>query len=214
MARCKLKDRPRTTSGRLSRSRAARSAAEAETLAVALAQPHRAALPKGLRHSRLAESELGRLRLGDRISEREFTAGETYRQLVGAYRRAISAPRGAQSALGSLVADAFADTRLATGSEDARHARLERQYLAAKGRLAALPRGQTIAAVVGRVAVHDAPVGDDIRALKAGLAALAALWQLAPTRLDQPAGTSPGRIRHWRAPAPVEAELLFDDDGS
>ena len=216
MARRKQSNRPRTASGRLSRSKAAQNAAEQEAMAVALTQPHRARLPKGLRRSQLAESELGRLRLSDAITQSEFAAGQNYRQLVAAYRRAISAPRGVESALGRLGGDGFADCRVATESEEARRSRLDRQYAAARAALHALPDGQRIASILGRVVVHDVEAGTDIAALRAGLSMLATLWKLAgPENVAGCAGTRPARLRGWRTATDADSDSrLFDDDGS
>ncbi|MDR6954207.1 hypothetical protein J2X65_003575 [Ancylobacter sp. 3268] len=217
MARRKQSNRPRTASGRLSRSKAAQSAAEQETMAVALAQPHRARLPKGLRRSQLAESELGRLLLSNAITAPEFTAGQNYRQLVAAYRRAISAPRGVESALGRLGGgDAFADCRVATEGGEARRRRLDRQYAAARAVLQALPDGQQVASVVGRVVVHDVEADADVAALRTGLSALAKLWKLAAAEPTAAAtGTRPARPRVGRATYDADSDSrLFDDDGS
>ncbi|MBS7542994.1 hypothetical protein [Ancylobacter oerskovii] len=216
MARRKQSNRPRTASGRLSRSRAAQATREADNMAVALAQPHRARLPKELRHSRLAENELGRLVLAGEITEIEFAAGQNYRRLAVAYRRDISAPGGMTSALGRLAADAFADCRTPSDDSEARHDALKRRYASAKAALLALADGPRIAAVVGRVAIHDVGAGDDVVALKAGLSELAVLWKLSrPVESAESPARRPRRLRSWRVSVETSTEeIIFDDDGS
>ncbi|GAB4068362.1 hypothetical protein KHC28_15620 [Ancylobacter sonchi] len=210
MARSRQKNRLRTASGRLSRSVAAQRAAEADAMAVALAQPHRRHLPSEARQSRLAESELGRLHLAGLISEAELDAGQRYRRLAIAYRHAIAAPGEAVSALGRLSPAAGASPPLAPDSTEAHHARLDRRYGAARAALRALPDRARVAAVLDRVALHDAPIGGDGTLLKAALSALVALWKLAP----EPASMI-RRAHDWHNPSiQSKYKALFDDDGS
>lgn len=193
----KRQNRIRTASGRLSRSNKAKAVLAQQNMAVALAQPHRAWLPKGARLDQLAESEIGRLHLAGKISEHELAAGQNYQRLVMAYRMTISAPACGTTALGQMVGDAFANCDVSSEPEADRKARVGRQYDAARAALHRLPEGARIAAVVGRVVVHDQPVEGDLAALQAGLAALADLWRMTPREEQQ----GPATVTFWHAPA-------------
>lgn len=61
-------------------------------MAVALAQPHRAALPEKYRHDALAGHPLGWLKLKGKITPAEYQAGQRYAEIVSRYRAAIGAP--------------------------------------------------------------------------------------------------------------------------
>src|SRR5579872_1821155 len=60
---------------------------------IALAQPHRRALPSEQRLDQRAEHPLGGLNLVGVISNGQYQAGKTYARIVARYRRMILAPK-------------------------------------------------------------------------------------------------------------------------
>jgi len=62
--------------------------------AVAAGMPHRRGLPEAVRADERAESAFGRMRLRGHITELQFTAGNKWRKVVGAYLATIGPPHG------------------------------------------------------------------------------------------------------------------------
>lgn len=196
MARRRHKNRIRTKAGRLSRSKEAQQQDIEMNMAVALAQPHRAWLPKTARLDQLAESELGRLYLGEAITETELWAGQAWQRLVNQWRSVIAAPRDSGSAAGRMIGDAFANCEVPSDTPEARKAWVTARYENALAALHRLQDGLDVAAVVNRVVMQDAMPAGALGLLRAGLQALAAHWRMdrtpAPRRRRE-------QIRVWHA---------------
>lgn len=71
--------------------------------AIAQTMPHRQEVQPEIRHDPLAETKLGRLRLGGWITQPQYEAGDKYREIVRRYRTVIDAPRGEVSMSGVIV---------------------------------------------------------------------------------------------------------------
>lgn len=196
MARRKHKNRLRTPSGRLSRSKAAKRTEAQQNMAVALAQPHRAWLPKTARLDQLAESELGRLYLGHAITEPELWAGQAWQRVVNQWRSVIAAPRDAGSAAGRMIGDAFANCEVPTSTPEDRKSWATARYEEALAALYSLQDGVEVAAVVNRVVMQDSMPAGALGLLRGGLRALAEHW-----RMDLTPATCRRReqIRVWHA---------------
>ncbi len=196
MARRRHKNRIRTPAGRLSRSKDAQAREVEMNMSVALAQPHRAWLPKTARLDQLAESELGRLYLAEAITEVELWAGQAWQRVVNQWRSVIAAPRDAGSAAGRMIGDAFANCDVPSDTPEARKVWATARYEEALAALYDLQDGVEVAAVVNRVVMQDSMPAGALGLLRAGLRELAGLWRM--DRQNAPRGRRE-KIRVWHA---------------
>jgi hypothetical protein len=82
----KRKSGRRYRNGRLAQEKAL------DIKAIAAAMPHRRMLPAEGRHGQRAESAFGRLRLVNMITEDQYLAGESFRDIIRRYRAVIESP--------------------------------------------------------------------------------------------------------------------------
>jgi hypothetical protein len=148
-------------------------------------QPHRRGVRSEDRMDERAESPLGRLALRNVITSAMHDAGSRFNVVVGAYRATIEAPKGtsggggARSSCWAEEADTANYCRIA--SDDCFCLRTKNTYDAAFEALSA--RGQIVAKVVARVAVHREDIlPQDLVYLKVGLEALARHFGLTGAR--------------------------------
>lgn len=144
---------------------------------VAFGQPHRRGTidPLDPKH----ESPLGRLRLSGRITEREFNAGDQWRNIYFGWLRSIGAPNPNPAAIDyGAVRDFDSDSQEVMSDEDSdeRDQAIAQAFRAGEQVLKKL--GPRVFHAVGAIAVYEETeeLGDfqfTARAAKIGLAALA-----------------------------------------
>lgn len=194
----KRKEGKRTASGQLSRSKGERAKrGQHDVRSVALAQPHRAWLAENRRTDQRAESEIGRLCLGGRITEAQYWAGDRWARLIGEFHQVLATPMPTGSMLGRMVADPVRGDREgdvgAAERPETEEERRERVLVQHDGAMRALRRlgvdSRDVFAAMESIVIHGRPAGEqkDLDALRAGLTQLARLW-----RMEMP---TEGRIR-------------------
>ena len=134
------------------------------------------AAAEGLRDP-LWGSMIGRLHLNGKISSAELATAKHWARIVANYSAACCSPRPPRTVPLDAIGGTPVDPDSATGEREVRrHERASAAWL--EGRNALRLAGRDAERVVDDVCAQDrAPAGfDDLNALRAGLAALAALW--------------------------------------
>jgi hypothetical protein len=124
-------------------------------LAIAAGMPHRRNLPSKCLSDQKGESELGRMALHGHITDLQFTAGQKYAAIVGAYRATIEMPHGLAG--GGRGFDCMGDCPLPDGNEsdDCICRNRKRRYDEAYKVL--WKQGQKATKAVVTVAIYDNP---------------------------------------------------------
>lgn len=133
-------------------------------------QPHRRGVKDGKGVDERAESPLGRLWLAEKIDEDQYNAGARFAAVVAEYRAVIGAPR-ADPGAGSPRRSNCALIDTACGADDCGCRRRQERYEVTYEVLARAGRPAMMA--VKAVVIERREDGQDLAALRAGLAALA-----------------------------------------
>lgn len=188
MAGRKRKGGRREANGQLQRASAA-TRAQAVT-DVATAQPHRRWLAEDARRDQRAESAIGRLFLAGLITQPECWAGERFRGILREFHLVLACPMTA-SAAAIMVApgvqqDAEGDLMAAERHEtdEERRDRVLASFDKVQRELRRLDGSKVVVRDLDALLLRDI-VPDDLRAVKAGLLALAAMWRMEEPAADE-----------------------------
>lgn len=154
--------------------------------AVVLRQPHRSTVAPEKRHDQLAECELGRLLLAEKITRPQYDAGVMWRDLSARFRSAINAPRLTPASIAATMIPVPPDVTGGTDWSVEAAERVERQYFDAHTALyCRTTREMAEGIVVDYVVVQERNMSEvrwQVGQLRRGLARLATHWGLTNNR--------------------------------